>query len=220
VAIGNLKAAQDDSKVYTRTHSAGRSPTEKNEVFYVYHDQGGSLNHFVVSGREGDYGDIKIDDGDSLNPKSGKTNIKITYSAASSQGANFVHMYWNSYGNYWGSGPPPGIDLRGYTRLTFWAKGKRKDGKPVVIDEFKIGGDIGKDHNSAVAMLGPIELSEQWTLYSIPLQFWDLSSIYTGFSWKAERKKNPVGFELFLDEIRYEKGESHAETVPVKVPTN
>lgn len=174
------------------------------DVFYVYHDKGSRLNHFIPAGWIGDCGDLRLDDGERVDPKGGNTCIKISYSAAASQGAKWAGICWQRYGNYWGS-HPKGYDLTGYKKLTFWAKGVRNDGKPIAINEFKMGGHAGFDVSSDTATMGPIDLTGQWKQYALDLANKDLADIYNGFCWTASRGKNPDGFELYLDEIRYEK---------------
>jgi hypothetical protein len=180
------------------------APASDNAVFYVYHDKGDHLNHFIPSGWMGDYGDIKLNDADTGNPKDGHTDIKITYSAEAKQGANWAGMYWQNPANNWGD-KMGGYDLTGYKRLTFWAKGLRKDKQPVTINELKMGGITGDHGDSDAASIGPITLTTTWKKYTIDLADKNLTNIIGGFCWSTSRDTNPDGFELYLDEIRYEK---------------
>jgi hypothetical protein len=149
------------------TLPAGMGQTAGN-TFYVYHDKGDKLNHFIPSGWMGDYGDLKINDANTGDPKEGKTSIKITYSGEAKQGANWAGIYWQQPANNWGA-KAGGFDLSGYKRVTFWAKGVRKDKKPVNISEFKIGGITGEYSDSDVSNIGPVELTDKWKQYSINL---------------------------------------------------
>jgi hypothetical protein len=179
-------------------------PVWATDVFYVYHDKAHPLNHFIPSGWMGDYGDLKFNDGDTTNPQDGRTAIKITYTGEAKQGANWSGIYWQNPANNWGE-KPGGYDLTGYKRVTFWARGVRKDKKPVTINEFKIGGITGDHGDSDAASVGPMELTETWKKFTIDLADKNLSHIIGGFCWSASRDNNPDGFELYLDEIRYEK---------------
>jgi len=183
---------------------AALSATPDKNVFYVYHDKADHANHFIPSGWMGDYGDLKLNDADTSNPKEGRTDIKITYSGEAKQGANWSGMYWQNPANNWGE-KMGGYDLTGYKKLTFWAKGLRKDGKPVIINEFKVGGITGEHADSDAASIGPIELSSTWKSFTIDLADKSLVNIIGGFCWAASHDNNPGGFELYLDEIRYEK---------------
>src|SRR5258708_31159780 len=68
-------------------------------TFYVYADKGARVNHFAPSGWMGDYGDIKIDDGNTEDPSDGKTCIKVSYSAQAKQGTNCAGVYWQQPAN-------------------------------------------------------------------------------------------------------------------------
>jgi len=171
------------------------------EVFNVYVDKGDRTNHFIPSGWMGDYGDLKVDDGNRENPKSGKTAIKWTYSAKASQGANWTGCFWQHPANNWGS-VAGGYDLSGYKRLTFWARGEKGGEK---IAEFKVGGITGEHGDSDAQNIGPIELTKDWKQYSIDLADKNLAHIVGGFAWSASRDDNQDGFVIYFDDIRFEK---------------
>jgi len=126
------------------------------EMFYVYADKGARVNHFAPSGWMGDYGDIKIDDGDTQNPYAGQTALKITYTAEGTQGANWAGIFWQHPVNNWGA-KPGGYDLSSMKKLTFWAKGALGDEK---VAEFKVGGITGEFGDSDSASIGPVVLSQ------------------------------------------------------------
>lgn len=171
------------------------------DVFYVYSDKGVRTNHYIPSGWMGDYGDMKIDEGSTDNPVDGRTAIKITYNAKAAQGANWAGMYWQHPANNWGE-KPGGFDLKGYKRLTFWARGGKGGEK---IAEFKVGGITGTFMDTDSQSIGPEVLTKEWKKYTIDLADKDLSKIIGGFCWSASRDDNPEGFTMFLDEIRFEK---------------
>jgi hypothetical protein len=107
--------------------------------FGVYIDRGDKKNHYVGSGWMGDYGDIKFSESEKENPHSGKTCIKIIYTAEGKQGANWAGIYWQWPPNNWGE-KKGGFDLTGAKKLTFWARGAK--GKEQIV-EFKMGGLTG-----------------------------------------------------------------------------
>ena|SRR5580765_2053177 len=171
------------------------------DVFYIYSDKGVRTNHYIPSGWMGDYGDMKIDEGSTENPADGRTAIKITYNAKAAQGANWVGIYWQHPANNWGE-KPGGFDLKGYKRLTFWARGAKGGEK---IAEFKVGGITGTFMDTDAVSIGPEELTKEWKKYTIDLKDKDLSKIIGGFCWSASRDDNPEGFTIYFDEIRFEK---------------
>jgi hypothetical protein len=171
------------------------------DVFYIYSDKGDHQNHFIPSGWMGDYGDLRIDDGNRDNPKSGKTSIKWTYTAKATNGANWAGCFWQNPANNWGT-VAGGYDLSAYKRLTFWARGEKGGEK---IAEFKVGGITGEHGDSDAQNIGPIELTKEWKKYTIDLADKNLSHVIGGFAWSASRDDNQDGFIIYLDEIRFEK---------------
>jgi hypothetical protein len=172
------------------------------DLFYVYHDKMDKLNHYCPSGWMGDFGDLKIDEGDMSGPKDGRTAIKISYSGEAKQGANWAGIFWQNPPNNWGTQPNGGKDLTGYKKLTFWAKGAKGNER---IAEFKAGGITGEFGDSDSANIGPVDLTKDWKQYTFDLKGKDLKSISGGFCYSASRDDNPEGFVFYLDEIRYER---------------
>jgi len=170
-------------------------------TFYIYADKGARVNHFAPSGWMGDYGDIKLNDGETENPADGKTCIKVSYAAKGAQGANWAGIFWQQPPNNWGD-KPGGYDLSNMKRLTFWARGAEGGEK---IAEFKVGGITGEHGDSDSQSIGPVVLTKDWKKYTIDLADKNLSHIVGGFCWSASRDDNPNGFTLYLDEIRFEQ---------------
>jgi len=179
---------------------AASTPIEK-KTFDVYTDKFNTKNHYIPSGWMGDYGDIKMDDGCLTNPQSGKTCIKIIYTAQAAQGAGWMGIYWQNPANNWGT-LMGGYDLTGYKKLVFWARGE-KGGE--VIAEFKVGGITGAYPDSDSTSIGPITLTPEWKEYDIDLSRLDLSYISGGFVFTAAVRDNPEGFVIYLDNIKYEQ---------------
>ena len=174
--------------------------TSAKNVFYVYADKGARVNHYIPSGWMGDYGDVKVDDGNTTDPADGKTCVKITYSGKATQGANWAGVFWQHPANNWGE-KPGGYDLSKFKHLTFWARGQQGGEK---VAEFKVGGITGEHGDSDSASLGPLTLTKDWKKYSIDLADKNMSHIIGGFAWSASRDDNPNGFVIYLDEIRFE----------------
>jgi len=180
--------------------SGSVNSAEDFKGFGVYIDRGSKQNHYIPSGWMGDYGDIKHNESWKENPHSGKTCIKITYTAEGKQGANWAGIYWQWPPNNWGE-KKGGYDLTGAKKLTFWARGEK--GKEEII-EFKMGGITGTYSDSDSASIGPISLTADWKQYTIDLDGLDLSCISGGFCWVTNSMANPDGSVFFLDDIKYE----------------
>jgi|YNPMSStandDraft_1061717.scaffolds.fasta_scaffold14914_2 hypothetical protein len=169
--------------------------------FYVYKDRISRENHYIPSGWMGDYGDIKLNENWKENPKDGMSCIKIEYSAKRAQGQGWAGIYWQNPANNWGT-VKGGFDLRGATKLTFYARGE-KGGE---ICEFKMGGIRGEYSDSDAATTGPVALTKGWKKYTIDLKGLDLSYISGGFCWVITANDNPDGAVIYIDEIVYEAG--------------
>lgn len=148
----------------------------------------------------GDYRDIKMDAYDAVNPRSGKTCMKIDYKPGASLNCKWAGVYWTFPGNSWGT-RKGGYDLSGAHKFSFWARGD-KGGE--VIQEFKIGGIAGKFRDSDTAGIGPIQLSTEWKEYEIDLSGVDMSYISGGFCWSTNLDQNKDGCTFYLDDIVYE----------------
>ncbi|MFH1776064.1 MAG: hypothetical protein ABH952_00655 [Candidatus Omnitrophota bacterium] len=170
------------------------------DVFHVYIDKGSRDNHYVPSGWMGDYGDLKLNESCTENPHTGKTCIKITYSAEGKQGAKWAGIYWQNPANNWGD-VDGGMDLSGAKALTFWARGEKGEER---IVEFKVGGITGPYSDSDSASIGPIDLTAEWKEYKINLEGRDMSYISGGFAWVTNVDSNPEGMTFYLDDIKYE----------------
>ena len=194
------RAAKSVSKEMPKTEVKAAVKKAGFQPFYVFRDQGARDNHFAPSGWMGDYGDLKVNPGLTENPHSGKTAVKITYSAKMTQNAGWTGIYWQQPANNWGD-KKGGYNLSGATKLTFWARGEKGGEK---ISEFKVGGITGEYPDSDSASLGPVELTSDWKQYTIDLADKDLTNIIGGFCWSASKDDNPNGFVIFIDDIVFE----------------
>ncbi|MDD4980049.1 MAG: hypothetical protein PHC54_02095 [Candidatus Omnitrophica bacterium] len=172
---------------------------EQLKEFVVYSDKSSRDNHYIPAGWIGDYGDIKINDQAAANPHSGNTCIQFVYTAKKSQGQGWAGIYWQNPANNWG-GKKGGFDLTGMTKLTFWARGE-KGGE--IIQKFVVGGIKGTYPDSTVVEMGPVELTDTWTEYTINLAGRDLSYLNGGFSWVTTADLNPNGMTFYLDDIKF-----------------
>jgi hypothetical protein len=150
-------------------------------------------------------------------PHSGTTAIKVVYDPRGS-GPNscdyappckWAGVYWQNPANNWGTVPRAGYDLRGYTKLTFWARSEA--GASV---EFKVGGITGQYPDSIpppALSTGIQTLTTEWQPYAIDLSNADLSYVIGGFLWTTSWKDNGIGTDnpkqlvFFLDDIQFEK---------------
>lgn len=167
-------------------------PAKAELPFVVYGD--GVPARYVASGYMGSTQAISMDAGCTENPRSGKTCLRIEYTAPGGWGG----VLWQSPANDWGA-KPGGFDLTGATTLVFHARGA-KGGEKV---SFQVGG-LGKDqpyYDTGKGELKDVVLKSEWTRYRIPLDGQDLSRIKTGFGWVVGGQGEPIAF--FVDDIQF-----------------
>ncbi len=172
--------------------------TKTFHPFYVFSGLNNKEGHFAPAGWMGDTADIKFAGSYQENPNDAKTCLRITYLARGPKG--WAAIYWQQAANNWGD-KKGGYDLRGASKISFYARGERGGEK---ISEFKMGGITGKFPDSDVAWIGPVKLSKQWKEYSIPLAGKDLRYVNGGFCFTVLKLDNPDGCTFYLGEIRYE----------------
>lgn len=159
----------------------------------VYGEAGGEAP-YIPSGYMGNAAAIKMDEASTDNPHSGKTCLKVIYTANDNWGG----VVWQSPANDWGD-QPGGWNLTGAEKLTFWARGA-EGGEKVGF----LFGLIGIDktyHDSATGKLDGVVLTKDWKQYTIDLTGKDLSQIKTGFAWTLASAGKPITF--YLDDIQY-----------------
>jgi len=128
----------------------------------VYTEKGGRRSHFAPSGYMGD-SDLAMSGAYLETPHGHGPCLRVIYKASGVKG--WTGLYWQNPPNNWGDVPGrAGYDLRGATRLTFWARGENGGER---VHEFRVGGIVGQYPDSDVASIGPIRLSKEWTHYSI-----------------------------------------------------
>jgi len=208
--IFNADQAQKEQTIYIDDVQYVYDPELKESAdstafpFYVYADSSSLDNHFIPSGWMPATAarDLKVNINSKETPLSGDTCIRFEYSNKS--GTRWAGVYWQNPANNWGTVPGAGYDLRGATKITFWARGE-KGGE--VINEFKMGGIASGEYiDTDSASAGPIQLSKDWKKYEIDLRGKDLSYIIGGFGWATNIDVNdPNGIVFYVDEIKYEK---------------
>ena len=170
------------------------------EPFFVYSDMGAKENNYKPYGFTGNLQALSINQGYKVNPRFGKTCIKVTYDPSRGK-VGWSGLYWTEPANNWGD-KGPGSNLTGAERVSFWARGE-KGGE--TISNFLMGGISGKQYeDSDSRAIGPIELSEEWKQYYINLEGADLTNIIGGFCLTITKDKNPDGAVFYLDHIVYE----------------
>ncbi|WP_455211508.1 hypothetical protein [Kaarinaea lacus] len=168
-------------------------------TFDVYTNQDEAGNHFAPSGWMGDTAAVTIDNDWNMDCYlTSPSCIRFTFNAA---GNNWAGLYWQQPSGNWGTVSAAGFDLRGATKLTFWAKGE-SGGETI---EFFVGGIEGDNGDSISKItLGYVTLTNQWTQYAIDLQGKDLSYIIGGFGWVTTSSRNSNGATFYLDNIQYD----------------
>lgn len=145
---------------------------------------------------------IQFTTADRTAPRSTRGSVKISYTFGTKGWGGF---YWQNIPDNWGDKPGRDLSSRGYTFVTFWAKGAL-GGEAV---EFKVGGinDNNKKHkDSFIAFGGTQQLTKEWKQYKIELGSQDLSSVIGGFVWVANRNDNPGSGKIvfFIEDVQFE----------------
>ncbi len=182
------------------------------ERFYVYEDARSPRNHFTPSGYMGDSGDVKIDEAFAANPRSGKTSIRVTYTAKGdgprhcnyAPPCKWAGVYWQHPPNNWGDKEQmrgKGFDLSGYGRLRFWARAEKD-----CTVEFNVGG-ISQRYGDSLPYPRSLRarLTKEWQEFEIALDGANLKHLIGGFGWASSWGDNPDGAVFYLDDIRFEK---------------
>lgn len=157
--------------------------------------EGGGAAPFVPAGYMGNAPAIKMDEASPVMPHSGKTCLRVNYTA----GDNWGGVVWQSPAEDWGD-KPGGWNVSGAKRLTFWARGDKGGEKVGFL--FGLIGIDKKYHDSSTGKLEGVVLTRDWKQYAIDLADKDLSQIKTGFAWTLASTGKPITF--YLDDVKYE----------------
>lgn len=183
------------AQVVAVANEAPAAPGEAATLPVAVYADAGTAGPFIASGYMGNTGAIKMTDNDAANPHSGKTALKVQYTATDNWGG----VVWQSPANDWGN-QPGGLNLKGARKLSFWARGAR--GGEEVSFSFGLLGRDKKYYDTASGKLEKIKLANTWQQYSIDLAGQDLTRIKTGFAWVLAAAGEPVTF--YLDDIQFE----------------
>ncbi|MDR2437535.1 MAG: hypothetical protein LBD17_05685 [Endomicrobium sp.] len=179
-----------------------RAEADKYEIsyFYVYKNAGSSLGHYIPSGYMGDARDILLKQTKDVKEtyENRGTSLEIVYTPRGSEG--WAGLYWLEPANNWGN-VQGGFNLKGATKLTFWAKGLTGT---EILSEVKIGGILGKYPDSDIISVKNIGLSKEWQMFEVDLKGRKLSHIIGGFCVIFDKYNNPDGATIFIDDIVYE----------------
>ncbi len=154
---------------------------------------------------DGEYGTdyIKFLDAVSTNPHSPPDSVAITYTFGPK---GWGGIYWLNKADNWGQYPGADLSDRGYTQISFWARGA-KGGEKIQF----IAGGIDKAeyaHKDSFpekpSRVGRVTLSNKWAQYKIDLTGEDLSSVLGGFGWVANSDQGGSGVQFYLDDILFE----------------
>lgn len=148
------------------------------------------------------------------NPHTEPSCFKIQFGSSCKGG--WAGSYWlnksGAKGDNWGQYSGLNLSNKGYTKVTFWARGLY--GNEIIkfgsggIDNtgdnpkaFKYKDSYGGEDSGINKF---ITLTRDWKQYSIDLTGKNLSSVIGGFFWSVDWQKNPTGVTFFLDDIRFE----------------
>ncbi len=216
-AVVTLRAPERSSPLVPRLAKTGDLPlsytsalqplvrTTRDQAVNLTRREPLDLSNFDATGfmgdgkADGEY--VEVDARHMLESHSPPECLRIAYEPGPT---GWAGQYWlNAPGNW---GQSPGSDLRGYSRVAFWAKGER-GGERL---EFKAGSldatrRPGIEHKDSFGTsLGKVSLTKDWRPYRIDLTDLDLSSVIGGFAWVATAEDNPSGAVFYIDDLRYE----------------
>jgi len=193
-------------------------------AFDVYTDVGAAGNHFLARGKmPNEAASVLMDEGWATMPYAGASCIRCDFTADAENWGGFYFMNGllgpddREPVPNWADTPNAGLDLRGASQVTFYARGEL-GGERV---EFFVGG-VGwgtDDKGNSTAPNKPYpdsfpkmstgyrKLSKRWTRYTISLRKADLSSyVLGGFGWVTNAVQNHGrSITFYLDNIRWNK---------------
>lgn len=146
---------------------------------------------FTASGYMGDK--VKFIKNSTEDPLSGETCIKVSYTANNELWGG---LFWQKPANNWCNKPGINLSAIGYTKLTFWAKGK--DGREEI--KFMVGHDCGDSISKEKLLI----LENSWNQYSIDIKEEDLSNITGAFGFAIDSKAQSGPITFFLDDVQFE----------------
>jgi hypothetical protein len=148
---------------------------------------------YAVTGWMGKKENFKMELNALDGPHTGRTCIRIDYTATAEYGG----VVWQDPANDWGD-KAGGYNLTGAKYLAFWARGA-EGGEKVTFGYGIIGGDK-KFHDSSSGKIDAV-LSKEWRLFAIPLADKDLKDIKSGFYWNYVA--NGKAAKFYIDDVEY-----------------
>jgi hypothetical protein len=108
--------------------------------------------------------------------------------------------YQGPTANNWGSEKGMDFSGRGFTRLTFMARGEH-GGERVVVKSGGCTSAAAPFPASYEVTIGTIVLSSGWTQFEIPLDKCDLSNTCALFAFTISRSMAPQGSTIYVDDL-------------------
>jgi len=220
VSCGNKKTSTTESKQTTVAEPSNSGdkfiPVTDSVQTTVTERNVSPLNigkKFTPTGYMGCWKSFDVNPAFPDNPHSGSSCYRIAaFQRKCSEG--WTGLYWTNRngekGANWGEYPGTDLSSRGYTKITFWAKGN-SGGEKVEFgsgginntfqgDSFHYKDSYGKTYIGGRTVI----LTKKWQQYTIDLAGKDLSSVIGGFFWVASKDANPTGLIFYLDDILFE----------------
>ena len=168
--------------------------TARTRFPFPVYEEGLEGMAWVPSGWMGGIDDLTLDGEYAENPKEGSASVRIRYEGR----FGWAGIAWQNPPNNWGD-MDGGYNLDGATALELWARGEY-GGEKVSFGVGLLESDRAFP-DSGITKIDNIELTSEWTLYTVPLKRMDLSSIKTGFVVTLSGRSSPV--TIYLDGIRF-----------------
>lgn len=163
--------------------------------FVLYDESPREKSPYVPANWMGNTKALKLDEASTTQPHSGKTCLRLDYSAKD----QWAGVVWADPANDWGD-QPGGWDLTGAKRVTVWLRGEKGD--EVVNLELGIFGKDKKFSDTGKAKKEGIKLSREWQAVSLDLAGQDLSRIKSGIVITFAGSGEPM--TIYLDDCVYE----------------
>lgn len=165
---------------------------------YIYFNGENDVVSFYPTGWLGDFMDVNVD----FNYDDyGKKCIRVTYKPTNSGFKGWFALVWQYPPNNWGDKREEGVNLTGYKKLVFHAKGEKGN---EVISEVKVGGNDNTYGDTSLTWIGRIKLTRVWTKYEINLAGKNLSNIISGLVLILTKHNAINGMNIYLSDIYYE----------------
>lgn len=148
-------------------------------------------DYFIASGYMGDR--VRFIKNSKEDPLDGETCIKVSYTA---KNRLWGGLYLQKPANNWCEKAGVDLSTKGFSKLTFWAKGK--DGNEEI--KFLAGHDCG----DSVEEEKTVTLESKWQQYTIDLTDKDLSNITGAFGFSIDSKAQFGPITFYLDDIQFE----------------